>query len=67
MIRYVGWSHPDPCQHCKGKGRISRRNIQFECTSCNGTGIRGNPGCLMWIILASIVGWCSVLAYFVLR
>lgn len=41
------------CQNCYGRGHylpIDPRNPnRIECTSCNGTGIEGNPraGCLM--------------------
>lgn len=67
-MRYVGFSPPDPCRECNGAGRIRRTNppIQYDCTSCNGTGIAGNPGCLVLIFMAVIAAWVIGLGWYVL-
>jgi len=66
-MRYVGFREPDPCPYCV-KGRIRRTNppIVYDCTSCNGTGIRGNPGCLVLIFMAIIATWVIGLGWYVL-
>lgn len=58
MLRYIGFGPPKPCRYCHGR--------KGGCTSCNGTGIEGNPGCCILICTGSVIFWCLV-AYLALR
>jgi hypothetical protein len=68
VIRYIGFRKPDHCPDCLGAGRLHRVNppLSYDCTRCNGTGIRGNPACLVLIILGSIAAWVIGLGWYVL-
>lgn len=48
----------NPCRYCKGAARIKWEGGEHECTSCNGTGIDGEPLALLYIIAIWIVLLC---------
>lgn len=57
---YRGFKEPLPeCKRCHGSGQLANvgRPGFYDCTSCNGTGIEGNPGTLLYIL----VGWVVIL------
>lgn len=47
----------NPCRYCHGTARITYRHptraafMDHECTSCNGTGIDGDPRWAFWLIV----------------
>lgn len=55
-----------PCRHCGGRGRITFQSevslslMSSDCTSCNGTGIAGDPrlllGCMLLSAIVTVVG-----------
>lgn len=59
----------NPCRYCKGTARITFRHptrdaiCGHECTSCNGTGIDGNPRWAIGIMLLSVVVGLAVIAW----
>jgi len=67
MYRGQPYIPSNPCKPCKGTGRIGQRIPpgSYDCTSCNGTGIDGNPRWLfltlvLWIIfLSGLVSYCA--------
>lgn len=57
----------DPCRECRGTGKIlnEQGRILYECTSCNGTGIEGKPGCGFLLMLISSLITMGAVAYFI--
>lgn len=52
------------CEHCRGTGRTFARSQFIEgqyCTSCNGTGIKGNPakGLLIIVAFLAVFGYIA--------
>ena len=43
MFRGRPFIPTNPCRYCKGTTRIKGDFPEHECTSCNGTGIDGDP------------------------
>ena len=46
----------DTCPHCRrGKVYHPGELLPSDCTSCNGTGIAGNPGCAIAIMAFFVI------------
>jgi ribosomal protein L37AE/L43A len=56
---------PVNCPDCD-RGICRRGQIVYECPSCNGTGIKGNPGCLavLLVLAVAIMGAVILFAMF---
>jgi hypothetical protein len=57
---FRGFPHipTNPCRYCKGTARIKGDFGEHECTSCNGTGIDGEP----FYGLLALIGFMLVMA-----
>jgi DnaJ-class molecular chaperone len=54
-----------PCRYCKGTRRITLQGTSFECTSCNGTGIDGDPRFLFWFMVGSAISVLAAIVYII--
>jgi hypothetical protein len=60
----------DRCPACDGNGVIGMANpgkqtIWVDCDACNGTGIRGNFGCLTVLLILSVALVCAAIYFWV--
>lgn len=58
-----------PCRYCKGTARITYRHPirdtvhGHDCTSCNGTGIDGDPRGALVVLLLSALALCAFVTW----
>jgi DnaJ-class molecular chaperone len=58
----------DDCRYCRGTGVIEAGAMTpYECTSCNGTGRRGNPVLGFTVLLLSVVSTIVPVVWFFCR